>query len=84
MLLALGMVASAQADAPKATPMPPPEAPRQTIYSFAGENPDCAEWTNACQTCTRDDKGAPVCSTPGIACTPGQIVCRAQKPKTAP
>ncbi len=77
--LALGAVSRAQADAPRAEPMPAPEAGPATVFTYGKENPDCVEWTNACQTCKRDDKGAPQCSTAGIACTPGAMVCRATK-----
>jgi hypothetical protein len=79
--LALGAVSRARADAPRAEPMPAPEAGPATVFTYGKENPDCVEWTNACQTCTRDDKGAPQCSTAGIACTPGALVCRMTKAK---
>ena len=81
LFLACGAFAQAQADAPKASPMPAPEAGPATVFTYGKENPDCSEWTNACQTCKRDDKGAPQCSTAGIACTPALIVCKAGKAK---
>ena len=80
-LFAIGAVPRARADAPQAAPLPPPEAGPATVFSYGKENPDCIEWTNACQTCKRDEAGAPACSTPGIACTPGALVCRTTRPK---
>ena len=76
-----GALANAQADAPNAPAMPPPESSPATVYTYGAENRDCLEWTNACQTCKRNDAGVPACSTPGIACTPGAMVCRQMKPK---
>ena len=55
--------------------------PTATLFSFGRDNPDCIEWTNACQVCTRDAEGAPQCSTAGIACTPGAMVCSVKKVK---
>ena len=74
-----GAYFTAQADSPRAGSLPKPAAGPATMATFARENPDCAEWTNACQVCTRDDKDAPQCSTQGIACTPGAMVCSVKK-----
>jgi hypothetical protein len=79
--LTFGALAPAHADEPKATPIPPATTGPATVFTYARENPECSEWTNACQTCTRDEKGAPQCSTPGIACTPGVLTCRVKKGK---
>lgn len=67
------------ADAPKGAD---PALP--TVQGYGARNPDCQEWSDACHTCARDDKGATQCSTPGVACTPGAIVCNAQKPLMPP
>ena len=72
---------TASADAPKALAVPKSAVGPATVFTFAKENPDCAEWTNACQVCTRGGDGAPQCSTPGIACTPGALVCRVKTGK---
>lgn len=78
--LAFGALACAQ-DAPPApaaesgASAPSPDA--ATLYAFGRDNPDCREWSNACQTCARDDRGAAQCSTAGIACTPQPPVCKA-------
>lgn len=76
-----GAYIAALADAPGPGRMPKPALGPMNVISYGQENPDCSEWTNACQICARDDKGAPQCSTPGIACTPGAMVCRVKKTK---
>jgi hypothetical protein len=48
-------------DPPLATEAPPPQ---------------CQEWSDGCKVCTKTAEGAPACSTPGIACQPGPVVCR--------
>ena len=73
------MTGVALADQPRAPALPAPEGLPATVFSFGKENPDCLEWTNACQICTRDAAGEMQCSTPGIACTPGVPVCRVRK-----
>jgi hypothetical protein len=78
-LLAILGTGIAHADEPRARPVPAPAAGPATIFSFGKENPDCAEWTDACMVCTRSATGAPQCSTPGIACTPGVPICRSRK-----
>jgi len=67
------------ADEPRAPALPAPEGVPATVFSFGKENPDCVEWTNACQICTRSSAGEMQCSTPGIACTPGVPICRVRK-----
>ena len=76
-----GAWVAAWADAPRVGRMPKPGAGPASVMTFGRENPGCAEWTNACQICTRDDQNAPQCSTPGIACTPGAMVCRVKTGK---
>ena len=78
-LILSATVLAARADEPKATPLPAPVSGPATVFSFGKENPDCGEWTDACRVCIRGADGAPHCSTPGIACTPGAPVCRARK-----
>ena len=67
------------ADAPKGAA---PNLP--TVQGYGARNPDCAEWTDACHICKIDDKGAAQCSTPGVACTPSDIVCKTRKPLMPP
>ena len=51
---------------------------------YGTKNPDCLEWTDACAVCKRGDDGTAACSTPGIACTPQPIECKAQKADATP
>jgi hypothetical protein len=66
-------------DAAQPAPAQPRPEPSETApddaFAFGRANPDCREWTNTCQACVRDDKGAAQCSTPGIACQPSPSVC---------
>lgn len=55
---------------------PPSGKPNVSMESFGKAHPRCLEWYNICQICKRDSAGAVNCSTPGIACLPGKIVCR--------
>jgi hypothetical protein len=69
-------------------------APETTLHNFGRSNADCLEWMNGCAVCRRLEQ-APArtdrpwsrrgrinfaCSTPGIACQPGAIVCLLKKP----
>jgi hypothetical protein len=74
-----GAYVAALADGSRTRRLPAAATGPATVFTFGQENADCAEWTNACQICTRDDHDAPQCSTPGIACTPGAMVCRVKK-----
>jgi len=69
----------ARAEEPAVSPGAGPSL--ATVFAFGADNPDCLEWGNACQICKRDDAGAPQCSTSGIACTPGETLCKSAKPK---
>jgi len=68
---------AAYADAPRMAPMPKPVL--NTVEAWGVRNASCAEWTNACQVCSRDSTGKPQCSTPGIACVPKAMVCLKKK-----
>ncbi len=78
LFLSLGAVAQADEAAP---PLPEPAAPvgapaeqksaQKNVNGWGRDNPDCAEWSDACVVCTRE-----ACSTPGIACTPKETACR--------
>jgi hypothetical protein len=50
-----------------------------TLQGFGVQNPTCREWSDSCSICLRDEKDAPHCSTPGVACQPTAIVCRQSK-----
>jgi hypothetical protein len=61
---------------PVVSPPPTLDAKEQaSLQSFAAAHPECKEWNDGCATCLRDD--AIHCSTPGIACLPSAIVCKA-------
>ncbi len=70
-LLALALATPARAD--DAPPMPPKE--QASLQGFGAAHLECKEWNDGCATCQRDS--AVHCSTPGIACQPGEIVCKA-------
>ena len=57
------------------------ESDLPAAQGWARKNPNCLEWGDACFICKRGDNGAAKCSTPGIACTSGEIVCKAEKGK---
>ncbi len=63
--------ATARADV---TPAPSPEE-QANLQSFAASHPACLEWSDGCAACKRDS--AVHCSTPGIACQPVEIECKA-------
>ena len=70
--LALGLLlaaTAARADSPKLEPMLP--AISTPIQAYGAQNPACLEWTDGCVLCSREG-----CSTPGIACQPGGLVCK--------
>ena len=66
MLLRLTLLIAALA----AEPTPPP-----SLQGFADAHPACREWSDGCAVCKRDE--AVHCSTPGIACQPAEITCKA-------
>jgi hypothetical protein len=82
LLVVLGLAfvpAPAGADeAPAAAVRPIPPAEEASLEGFAAGAPLCLEWSDGCAVCARDGKAAH-CSTPGIACQPGPIVCRSEK-----
>lgn len=71
-------LAPARADSPDVPKLPAPRA--TSMQGYAAADPTCLEWANGCQICqTAGAAGAAACSTPGIACTPGKIVCKRRK-----
>jgi hypothetical protein len=59
----------------------PTPAEQTSMEGFAAAAPLCLEWSDGCAVCARDGANAAHCSTPGVACQPGEIVCRREKPK---
>ena len=72
--VALTLAAGARADEAPATPTLDPKE-QANLQNFAASNPACVEWSDGCAVCKRAT--AVSCSTPGIACLPGDIVCKA-------
>jgi hypothetical protein len=66
-LVGLALPSIAAADSPK--PEKLPEA--VVVQSYGEKNPACLEWSDGCVICVRGGQ----CSTPGIACQPGEISC---------
>ena len=72
-LAALGVLLAGGALADEPAPASPQEA--ASLQGFAASHPQCAEWSDGCAVCLRD--AAVHCSTPGVACQPAEIVCKA-------
>jgi hypothetical protein len=70
---------SASADEPRPSPLPKP--PPVSMQAYGDHNADCLEWTNSCLTCRREEDAEIACSTPGIACQPGEISCAVKRKK---
>jgi hypothetical protein len=64
-------------------PLPPPPGkkspPDISMEAYGTSNPQCVEWTDSCQICARDSQNQTACSTPGIACLPGEISCKSER-----
>jgi hypothetical protein len=71
LLSSLALAGGVRAD--EAPPMSPQE--ERSLEGFAAAHPDCKEWNDGCATCQRDT--AIHCSTPGIACQPHDVTCKA-------
>ena len=92
-LLALASTSFAQTPAPQSPLSPALTSPQleQTdeeapelglpLEKWGDSNPNCLEWTNQCQICSRKEGSAPQCSLPGIACLPGPPVCKTLRPR---
>lgn len=81
---ALAMCAvSASADEPQPLPRPAPlpMPPPVSMQAYGDDNADCLEWTDSCTICRRGDDAEIACSTPGIACQPGEIICVVKRKK---
>ena len=76
-LLAFG--STAQADSFKAPPVH--TGGPVSIQAYGKQNPACRSWTDGCVLCATDPDGKSQCSTPGIACQPHGLTCKALAPK---
>jgi hypothetical protein len=70
LLLALAFPRPALCDAPKAEAMP-----SGPVMAYGDHHATCLEWSDGCVVCAREADG-PHCSTPGIACQPGETACK--------
>jgi len=70
LLLALAFPSPALCDAPKAEAMP-----SGPVMAYGDSHAACLEWGDGCVVCAREVDG-PHCSTPGIACQPGETACK--------
>ncbi len=66
--------AAAHADAP--TPPPSPKEREAIVQAYGEADANCLEWTDGCVICRRLEGAEAACSTPGVACEPGDIACR--------
>ena len=60
---------------------PPPASADIPVQAYSATDLACVAWTDSCQLCLRMPDNRAVCSTPGIACTPGPLVCTRRKPE---
>jgi hypothetical protein len=71
-MVLVGLSTSARCDAPKPEALPA----AVSVLAYGEKNPACLEWSDGCVTCARGAGDAKSCSTPGVACQPGDIVCK--------
>ncbi len=56
-----------------------PRPPAASVQAYGRGDPACQAWSDGCVTCQAAADGGPArCSTPGIACTPEPVACRAR------
>ena len=53
----------------------PPPQEEASLEGYGAAHPQCREWSDGCAVCLRDS--GVHCSTPGIACQPQEIACKA-------
>ena len=60
-----------------------PNSEEASMLGYGDREKTCAEWTDACMTCSRAENGDPMCPNIGIACQPKAISCvkRSEPPK---
>ncbi|MCB1534779.1 MAG: hypothetical protein KDJ44_08650 [Rhodoblastus sp.] len=72
--IALVLLIAAPGVALANAPMPPAQDAKieqDAVQAWGRDHADCEEWSDGCVACTKAG-----CSTPGIACTPKETVCR--------
>jgi hypothetical protein len=82
-LIVFGLAALLSSAGAEEAPVAPSAVSQEdlSLQGFALQNPFCREWTDGCSACKRDEKDAPHCSTPGIACQPDSIHCQRETTK---
>lgn len=65
------IIAPAAASADEPAPPPQAQIERDVVQAWGRDHANCEEWSDGCVACTKAG-----CSTPGIACTPKETVCR--------
>jgi hypothetical protein len=79
LLLLSPAVVPARADETKlASPASPEE---KSLQGYGLTAPRCIEWTDGCAVCARSGDNVAHCSTPGVACQPGAVVCSKESGK---
>jgi hypothetical protein len=78
LLLSLAVV-PARAD--ETAPASPPSSEEKSLQGYGLTAPRCAEWTDGCAVCARGGDNVAHCSTPGVACQPGAVVCSKESEK---
>lgn len=71
-MVLLGLAGPARCDAPKPEKLPA----AVSVLAYGAANPSCLEWSDGCVTCAREGAGDKKCSTPGVACQPGETLCK--------
>lgn len=78
LLVLLAAGGTLRADTAKTPPVH--TGPKVSIQGYGKQNPRCQRWTDGCVLCSRADE-ATNCSTPGIACLPHGVTCKAMLPQ---
>ena len=78
---ALAVLAIATASLAVAEDAPAPASADIPVQAYGATDLACVAWTDSCQLCLRTPDNRTVCSTPGIVCTPGPLVCTRKKPE---
>jgi hypothetical protein len=76
-LLSLSLaVGPTRADETNPAATAPPAAPEEkSLQAYGASAPHCIEWSDGCAVCARGSDGVAHCSTPGVACQPGAVIC---------
>ena len=73
--LAIAALLICGASAPSAPPVKLASVADISIHDYGDHDADCAEWTDRCRTCSRQEGGDQFCSNIGPACQPAAVTC---------